>query len=96
MPLSTDKAMPAASGAGIVRAFEGFLRTALRTAHALWLEITGFIFLVFSLAFLVAGVREYREAAAKGTSLWEVAAAAGLAAMFAYFGVSAFWRARRG
>ena len=95
--------MPAPSGetrnsigqGATTQALTGVLRSAFRAFHGLWLEITGFIFLVFALAFLVAGVREYREAAAANKPLWEVAAAVGLAVMFGYFGVTAFWRARR-
>ena len=62
--------------------------------HQLWLEITGFVFLAFAGVGLVALVREYSAYHAhKGTS-GHVAIAAGFSVMFAWFGISSFWRAR--
>ena len=62
--------------------------------HQLWHEITGFVFLAFAGVGLVALVREYSAYHAhKGTS-GHVAIAAGFSVMFAWFGISSFWRAR--
>ena len=63
-------------------------------AHQLWLEITGFAFLVFAAGGAIALVREYNSLqAGKGTSS-HLALAAGFTVVFAWFGVTSFWRAR--
>jgi hypothetical protein len=62
--------------------------------HQLWLEITGFVFLAFAGVGLVALFREYSAYhAGKGTP-GHLAAAGGFSAIFAWFGISSFWRAR--
>jgi predicted tellurium resistance membrane protein TerC len=62
--------------------------------HQLWLEITGFLFLTFAGMGLVALAREYAAYHAhKGTS-GRIAMAAGFSVMFAWFGISSFWKAR--
>jgi len=62
--------------------------------HQLWLEITGFVFLAFAGVALVALVREYAAYHSHRGSLGHIAAAAGVSAMFAWFGISSFWRTR--
>ena len=63
-------------------------------AHQLWLEITGFAFLVFAAGGAIALVLEYNAYhAGKGTSS-HLALAAGFTALFAWFGVTSFWRAK--
>ena len=62
--------------------------------HQLWLEITGFVFLAFAGVALVALVREYSAYHAHRGSPAHIAAAAGVSAMFSWFGISSFWRAR--
>ena len=63
-------------------------------AHQLWLEITGFAFLVFAAGGAIALVREYNSYhAGKGTSS-HLALAAGFTAVFAWFGITSFWRAK--
>jgi hypothetical protein len=62
--------------------------------HQLWLEITGFIFLSFAGVGLVAFVREYTAYHANRGTSGHVALAAAFTLMFAWFGVSSFWRAR--
>jgi len=65
-----------------------------RALHQLWLEITGFVFLVFAAAGIFALVREYNSIhAGKGTTA-HLAVAAGFTAVFGWFGISSFWRAR--
>lgn len=63
--------------------------------HQLWLEITGFIFLSFAGVGAVAIVREdlaYRAGHGNPSHLAEVAI---FTLMFAWFGVSSFWRVRK-
>ena len=63
-------------------------------AHQLWLEITGFAFLVFAAAGAIALIREYNSYhAGKGTSS-HLLLAAGFTAVFAWFGITSFWRAK--
>ena len=61
----------------------------------LWLEITGFVFLVFAAVGVVALVKEYSAYHAGKATPGRVAAAAVFSLMFAWFGSSSFWRARR-
>ena len=76
---------------GGVRATVGHFASVV---HQLWLEMTGFIFLVFAAAGVLGVVREYNSFhAGKGTTS-HLALAAGFTAVFAWFGVSSFWRAR--
>ena len=87
--------------AGRNRIVSAFAKAARATArsfgnvlHQLWLEITGFVFLAFALIGVTALVRELNSYhSGKGTTA-HVAAAAGFTAVFAWFGISSFWRAR--
>jgi hypothetical protein len=63
--------------------------------HALWLEVTGFLFLVLAVIGGGATVREYHRYAAGTTTRGKVALAAAFALVFFYFGVNSFWRARK-
>src|ERR1039457_1296679 len=63
--------------------------------HALWLEVTGFLFLVLAVIGAGATVREYHRYLSGTTSRGKVAVAAVFALLFLYFGVNSFWRARR-
>jgi len=61
----------------------------------LWLEVTGFVFLVFASIGGVALVREYSAYHAGKGNGGRMAAAAGFSLMFSWFGVTSFWRSRR-
>jgi hypothetical protein len=61
----------------------------------LWLEVTGFVFVIFAGLGLVATVREYTAYHAGRGSPGHLAAAAGFCLMFSWFGVTSFWRARK-
>lgn len=66
-----------------------------RVLGILWLEVTGFVFL--SLAG-IGGMKlasEYSKYQTGKGSSGRVALAVGFTLMFAWFGVSSFWRARR-
>ena len=62
--------------------------------HQLWLEITGFVFLVFAAVGVAAVFREYNAYHAGKATSGRVAAAVAFSLMFAWFGTSSFWRAR--
>jgi hypothetical protein len=63
--------------------------------HALWLEVTGFLFLVLAVIGGAATVREYHRYVAGTTSVSKVALAAAFTLVFVYFGVNSFWRSRK-
>jgi hypothetical protein len=77
------------------RAAETTLRSFGRVLHTLWLEVTGLFFLVFAAIGVVALVREYHAYSAGQVDRNEVVAAALFTVVFAYFGISSFWRSRR-
>ena len=82
--------MSRAAGRGI----GGFLRPFGRVGGILWLEVTGFFFGLFGLYFAVDLWRN-RLGYAAGSLHMRFLISAGLAVVFGYLCVSAFWRARR-
>ena len=63
--------------------------------HILWLEVTGFIFLSLGFIGAMAGVREYQRSVLGAANMNKVWASAIFAGLFAYFGITSFWRARK-
>jgi hypothetical protein len=80
---------------GITAGISGFVKPLMHVLRILFLELSGVVFLCFSL--MVAGgfFREYKKYAMHEVGWGKVAWAGALAAMFLYFGVSSFWRARQ-
>ena len=66
-----------------------------RVLHVLWLEVTGLLFLVLALVGGGAAVRQYHRYVAGTAGLGRTVLASAFALVFAYFGVSSFWRSRR-
>jgi hypothetical protein len=66
-----------------------------RVAHVLWLEVTGFLFLVLAMIGAGAAVREYHRYSLGTTTRGRVGIAAAFAVLFLYFGISSFWHSRR-
>lgn len=75
-----------------VRGFAGPMRKVL---HVLFLEVSGLVFLFISLGVLSAFLREYKKYAMHEVGVEHVLVTAAVGAMFLYFAVSSFWRARR-
>ena len=73
----------------------GFLKPVIAALRVLFLEVSGFIFLCFSAIIVSAFVHEYRKYAMHHIGLERVVLAGAVGAMFLYFGVSSFWRARQ-
>jgi len=88
--------------AGRTRTFGALLNAGRTTAvhfgrvlGQLWLEVTGFVFLVLSGVGALAFVREWTKYQAGRTSPGRVLLAIGFTVMFGWFGVSSFWRVRK-
>ena len=79
----------------IYRAGTVTARNFAHVLHALWLEVTGFFFLFLAFVGVAAAVREYHRHVAGMAGSGKIYLAAAFAAVFAYFGVSSFWRTRR-
>jgi len=81
----------------------GAARSGIRTAFShfagiarqLWHEVMGFVFLAFAAAGAVAMVHEYGAYHAGKAASSRVAAAAGFAMLFGWFGATSFLRARK-
>jgi len=65
------------------------------TLRVLFLEVSGLMFLTFTAVIVSAFLREYRKFAVHQVGLERVVLAGVVGAMFLYFGLSSFWRARR-
>ncbi|MDR3748036.1 MAG: hypothetical protein P4M04_07780 [Acidobacteriota bacterium] len=63
--------------------------------HVLWLEVTGLLFLALAVVGGVAAVRQYHRYAAGTIGPGRFLLATSFALVFAYFGISSFWRSRR-
>jgi hypothetical protein len=61
----------------------------------LWLEVTGTLFLLMAVFGGGAMVREYMKYTAGRAPSSHVAAALCFTTVFAWFGISSFWRVRR-
>jgi hypothetical protein len=72
-----------------------FLGAALKTLRVLFLEVSGFVFICFTVIVVSAFLREYRKYATHQVGPERVILAGVVGAMFLYFGLSSFWRARR-
>jgi len=70
-------------------------RAISNTLRRLWHEVMGFAFICFALFFGFAAQREYRLHLSTGADSSRYLAAGLFAALFAWFGVSSFWRAYR-
>jgi hypothetical protein len=84
------------------RTWGAFLRASQVTAthvgrvlHQLWLEVTGFVFLVLAAIGSLALYREYAEYQGGKTNPGRIVAAICFTVMFAWFGVTSFWKTRK-
>lgn len=68
------------------------LRSFHRVLRVLWLEVTGLIFVFFA---FVGGTYAWREYHKHGTASAKLVAGVCFSVLFAWFGVTSFWRTRR-
>jgi len=66
-----------------------------RVLHQLWLEVTGFVFLVLAGIGGIALSREYVKYQAGKAGPGRMLVAVCFCVTFGYFGLSSFWRVRR-
>ncbi len=79
----------------VLKAGQITLRSFGRVLHQLWLEVTGFVFLVLAGIGGIALNREYAKYQ-QGHGEWSrVAIALCFCLTFGYFGLSSFWRVLR-
>ena len=81
-------------GAGIEAGRVTITHTA-KAAYSLWLQVTGFVFCAFTVIGASALWREYHNLQRPWTQDGRFLVTGAFTLMFAYFGVSAFVRARR-
>ena len=86
-------------GSRTFNALMGAARTTARSfgraMHQLWLEVTGVIFLLMALSFAGATFKEYGKYHAGQTGRGTLGLVIFLTMVFAWFGVSSFWKVRR-
>jgi hypothetical protein len=85
------------TGAAVINGFAAAASSVGRVLHQLFLEVTGFTFLAIAAIGVVTGIREYGkyhagQAAGPGRLILAIC----FALSFAWFGLSSFWRIRRG
>jgi len=85
-----SRVLRAAAGAASTMA-----RSLGRVAHQLWLEVTGFVFLIMAASGGAALAHEYAKYHAGRAGFGRVIAAVCFTVTFAWFGVSSFWRVHR-
>jgi hypothetical protein len=84
------------TGAAVVSGVRATLSSFGRVLHQLWLEVTGFTFLMMSVIGALAGVREYAKyQAGHAAGPGRLIVAVCFTASFAWFGLSSFWRVNK-
>jgi hypothetical protein len=63
--------------------------------RVLWLEVTGFLFLVLTVIGAAATWREYQHYVRREVGSGKVVVGVVFTLMFLYFGVNSFWRSRK-
>ena len=76
-------------------AWSGVSGRLTRVLHQLFLEVTGFVFLVLASIGAFALVREYEKYRVGKVGGGKLLLAAAFLLLFTWFGLSSFWRARR-
>jgi glycerol uptake facilitator-like aquaporin len=82
-------------GSALFAGAKSTLSSVGHVAHLFWLEITGLFFLFFAVGFGAAAIREYRTWTSAHVNGGKLALVASFSLLFAWFGVTSFWRARK-
>lgn len=84
------------TGSAILSGIMATARSLGRVLHQLWLEVTGFVFLVMAGIGAMAGFREHAKLqAGQVNGRGRLILAICFTLSFAWFGLSSFWRVRR-
>jgi hypothetical protein len=84
------------TGAAVLSGARATFQSFSRVGRQLWLEVTGFTFLMLAVIGGIAGFREYAKyQAGRASGPGRVILAACFTIMFVWFGVSSFWRVRK-
>jgi hypothetical protein len=84
------------TGPAILRGIHATAASFGRVLHQLWLEVTGFTFLVIAGIGALAGLREYgKYQAGRSAGPGRLIVAVCFTVSFAWFGVSSFWRVKK-
>ena len=85
------------TGAAVLAGLRTTARSFGRVLHQLWLEVTGFTFLAMAAVGALAGMREFgKYQAGQASGPGRLLLAICFTALFTWFGVSSFWRVKRG
>jgi hypothetical protein len=80
---------------GVAAAAEVFLSSLGRVLHLFWLQVAGLFFLAFAVVGSLAARREYDSWVAGKSGIGRVLVALCFSLVFAWFGLTSFWRAKR-
>lgn len=84
------------TAAAVLSGARASARSLWRVGRQLWLEVTGFTFLVLAAIGGIAGFREYgKYQAGEAAGPGRLILAACFTVTFTWFGVSSFWKVRR-
>jgi len=83
-------------GGAVLAGIRATARSFGRVLHQLWLEVTGFTFLAMAGIGALTGMREYgKYQSGHAAGPGRLALAACFTVLFAWFGLSSFWRVKR-
>jgi hypothetical protein len=80
---------------GGLKAADTTARSAARVTKVLWLEVIGAACAIFAISFAAKLWTEYQNRATTENPTFRISAAGLVLAIFAWFAVSSFWRARK-
>lgn len=79
-------------GGAVLNAVSATAASFGRVLHQLWLEVTGFTFLAIAAIGAIAGAREYAKYQSHTAGPGRLLLAICFTVLFAWFGLSSFWR----
>lgn len=94
--VAAQQATRSRTGSAVLKGIRATATSIGRVLHQLWLEVTGFTFLVLAGIGALAGFREYgKYQAGHAAGPGKLILAVCFTVTFAWFGVSSFWRVKR-
>jgi hypothetical protein len=93
--IAAQQAGRSRTGSAVLKGIHAAATSVGRVLHQLWLEVTGFTFLVLAGIGAFAGYREYGKYQAHVTGPGRLILAICFTLSFTWFGLSSFWRVKR-